>query len=542
MAAGVVAGATDDATEHVHGGTFGPGVDSTTKWWGTSYGSVPEWAITYDGNPGWWVTVDSAGDVDALRDWAGSSEDREIMQVNADSNRVLVAAPLGHIGTTTFAKVMGSGLQANDYVTRISLVHEVGLPEPPDLSVNRSDVSGPVSDAAVSGGWAQYQSGVAYSENFEQSTMKEARAVVNATGDRPTGDGLTVGVLDTGINTANGRVFGNSSSGSPLRITASKNFVTGETGLSAVEDGNGHGTWVASAIAANHSNESFDGVVPDANLVVGKVLSDDGSGSMDSIIQGLEWMSDNQSVDVISMSLGSNQYSSALAREIREVVQDTDVSAVVVAAGNSRQTIRYLSTPADVRGDNAQSDGIITVAATNVSEPDAAATTYFSSVGPDGGVRDGSAGTSRGALPTVAAPGAKIEAATPTTSGGVGYSTLSGTSMATPITSGVVTALLDAHSDFQGDPGTVEQHLAYTTQPIQKAGYTEAGAGMIDLEEAVETTDVSGSSYYDRQKSARTDPAKRRDDANAGFAGMNPLTRQLAGLSSRLSFEIPSPF
>lgn len=539
LLAGVAAGATP--TDGIEGG-FGPAaIDATTKWAGVSYASPPDWAVTYDGRAGWWVTVDSESEIATLQDWADSGEDREILQVNADSNRALVAAPAAHIGTTVIDRTLSNGLASMEYVEHVTLVRDVDLPDPPDLTANRSDFSAPIPNALISGSWEQ--ASVAWSENFKDSTMQEARAAMGADdADRPTGDNITVAVLDTGINTANGRVFGNGSSGSALRITASKNFQSGETGLSAVEDGNGHGTWVASAIAADTANDSYEGVAPDANLVVGKVLSDDGSGSMAAITNAVEWASENQSADIISMSLGSTKYSPALAEELREAIDETDVSAIVIAAGNSRQTVRYLSSPADVSGEDPQSDGLITVAATNVTAPDDAASTYFSSVGPDGGIRDLSQGASRGALPSVAAPGAKIEAATPTTGGSVGYSTLSGTSMATPLVSGALASLLDGNSQLQGNPGDVEQHLAYTTSTMPNAGYTEVGAGMVNLSEALSTTDVdTAASYYDRQKTARTETATARDTANDALSGW-PRYQRLAGRafnSFNIDLELP---
>lgn len=537
MLAGVAAGATtpDGVDDGFGGGT----IKATTAWGGVTYSSdVPAWTMSYDGRPGWFVTISDGSDLATLEDWAGAGEDRDILQINDDSNRVLVAAPASHIGTSLIDRTLNNGLASQEYVEHITLVQQVGTPDPPDLSANRSEFSAPVPGSLISGSWDQ--SNVAWPNSMEASTMQEARAAMGADADdRPTGDSITVAVLDTGVNTANGRVFGNGSSGSALRITASKNFVSGETGLSAVEDGNGHGTWVASAIAANTSDAAYEGVAPDAELVIGKVLSDDGDGSIASITQAVEWASENQSADVISMSLGSNQYSPALASELKEAIEETDVSAIVVAAGNSRQTVRYLSTPADVTGEDPQADGLITVAATNVSQPDEAASTYFSSVGPDGGIRDLSQGASRGALPTVAAPGAKIEAATPSTSGSVDYSTLSGTSMATPLVSGSIASLLDGKSSLVGNPGDLEQHLAGTTSTMPKAGYTEVGAGMVNLSEALATSDAaSASSYYERQKTARDEDATARDEGNSALSGWSRYQRIL-GESLQFDIELP---
>lgn len=83
--------------------------------------------------------------------------------------------------------------------------------------------------------------------------MRTATGQDSVTG---TGSGLTIAVIDTGINTANGRVFGNGTDGSSSRILgASKDIIENETvaadGMDAIEDGNGHGTHVASTAAAD---------------------------------------------------------------------------------------------------------------------------------------------------------------------------------------------------------------------------------------------------------------------------------------------------
>lgn len=76
---------------------------------------------------------------------------------------------------------------------------------------------------------------------------------------------------------------------------AAKSFISGQT----IRDGNGHGTHCAGTALGRNGI----GVAPDADLMVFKCLSDQGSGSSSGIAAGIRWAVDN-GADVISLSLG----------------------------------------------------------------------------------------------------------------------------------------------------------------------------------------------------------------------------------------------
>lgn len=127
-----------------------------------------------------------------------------------------------------------------------------------------------------------------------------------------TGRGIKVAVLDTGID-LNHPDFRDQELGSSGRC---KNFVVnGED----VQDGHGHGTHCAGVVVG--PRESFGGqrygVAPDAEILVGKVLSNRGRGYDDQIIDGIQW-AEKQGAKVISMSLSSPRRSGEKANPLYE--------------------------------------------------------------------------------------------------------------------------------------------------------------------------------------------------------------------------------
>lgn len=140
-----------------------------------------------------------------------------------------------------------------------------------------------------------------------------------------TGRGVRAAVLDTGMN---------SHDLLPEPVEA-RSFVSGQNW----RDGNGHGTHCAGTVLGREGI----GLAPAASLLVGKVLSNSGSGSSDGIAQGIRWAADN-GADVISMSLGSGSPYDPMEQAIKYAWSKGCV--VVSAAGNSgftgsRNTIGY---------------------------------------------------------------------------------------------------------------------------------------------------------------------------------------------------------
>ncbi len=498
-------GGASAATFADHGVDPDSGLGGLAQDTGSLWGGLPDEVATYGGQPGWHVAV---SDRDKLENWAESSDQREILSYDNDTNTSVVSAPVSAIGTSFLDRALGNGLHARSYVDAVAVVQEVDSPDPPQ-PVSREAFEAPQTpglfnrlgvDIAGLGGPEYATDGIAFTEDANKSTMKESRATIDANETSADGTGVEIAVLDDGV-AYDEDLYGD-------RFEAGYDFVgdrnaTAENDWENVSSAGGHGSWVAGAIAANASNDSHSGVAVNASLVVGKTLGENGGTSAD-IVDGLQWACGEQEVDIVSMSLGSQVYNAPIDAAVQNCAENGTL--VVIAAGNSAQTIPVgIASPADSLGENPQEDGIVTVAATNQTENASdAGVAHFSQRGPDPGAKSTTYGATRGADPTVAAPGMEITAMTAD-----GKSTLSGTSMATPLVSGSAALVLEEHPD--ATPEEVEQRLAHGAEPINGSGYHEVGAGMVNVEGALETEPDPDTDYYEDQREARTDAAEDRD-------------------------------
>ena len=235
------------------------------------------------------------------------------------------------------------------------------------------------------------------------------------------GEGVDVYVVDTGVNIAHEDFEGRAAWG-----------LTAPVG-DPDEDGNGHGTHVASTIAG-----AKYGVAKHANIIAVKVLRSSGYGSMSDVLKGVEWaMTEHQRKtktnsdpkrkikSVANMSLGGGK-SFALDRAVNRAVQEGVLFAV--AAGNDNRDACSYSPAA--------SDEAITVGATSSND----ARSWFSNWGK---------------CVDIFAPGSDITAAWIGSKTAV--KTISGTSMASPHVCGVMALVLAENPDFT--PAELKEHV-----------------------------------------------------------------------------------
>ncbi|MCX4509230.1 S8 family serine peptidase [Streptomyces sp. NBC_01619] len=314
-----------------------------------------------------------------------------------------------------------------------------------------------------------------------------------------TGKGVKVAVLDTGVDAAHPDLAG--------RVGESKSFIAGQE----VADRDGHGTHVASTVGGSGagSDGKEKGVAPGADLAVGKVLSDEGFGSESEIIAGMEWAAKDVDAKIVSMSLGSREGSDGtdpMAEAVNTLSAQTG-ALFVIAAGNS-------GAPGTI-GSPGAADSALTIGA--VDSADEAA--YFTSQGPR--YRD------YALKPDLSAPGVDILAARSQLTPGEGlYTSLSGTSMATPHVAGVAALLAEEHPDWTG--AQLKDALMSSSKPLDASPYA-LGAGRVDVPAATRATvTATGSAdlgFYSWPYEANTPVTKPVTYANHTDA---PVTLTLA--------------
>ncbi|MEV0635322.1 S8 family serine peptidase [Streptomyces sp. NPDC050619] len=248
----------------------------------------------------------------------------------------------------------------------------------------------------------------------EQNTTWGLQAIrANISG--MTGRDVKIAVLDTGVDTDHPDLI--------RCIEETASFVQGES----VEDVFGHGTHCIGTAAGPAKPQTGPryGVAPDARVLAGKVLDNNGSGTDGQILAGMAWAV-ARGARVISMSLGAPVKPGELFPQVYEILARRALergTLIVAAAGNdSRRPGRI-----DPVNRPANCPSILAVGALDK----AMQTAFFSC----GGIN------SQGGEVNIAAPGVDVHSAAP----GGGYQRFMGTSMATPHVAGVVALLVQAN-------------------------------------------------------------------------------------------------
>jgi subtilisin family serine protease len=328
-----------------------------------------------------------------------------------------------------------------------------------------------------------------------------------------TGKGVKVAVLDTGVDANHPDLTG--------RIAEQKNF----TDTADTVDHFGHGTHVAATIAGTGAaaNGERRGVAPDADLLIGKVLDDDGFGNESGIIAGMEWAAAN--APIVSMSLGG--YSDDPANDpMTKAIDDLtakDGALFVVAAGN------------DGAPDSIEAPGIAGSALT------------VGAVDGQDKVADFSSRGGKVLKPEIAAPGVGIVAARAagTSMGHVidaNYTSADGTSMATPHVSGAAAALLQEHPSW--DAARLKAALVSTADATSGTVY-DVGSGRLDVGAAATATvtgDQPTAAFGSVPHGSTTPLTKQLTWTNAGKAAVTlRLSATLADTHGKAAAALSLP-
>ncbi|MFF1543193.1 type VII secretion-associated serine protease mycosin [Streptomyces sp. NPDC058291] len=312
------------------------------------------------------------------------------------------------------------------------------------------------------------------------------------------GRGITVAVLDTGVEADHPDLAGN--------VLAGKDMV----GFGAQPGDRAwarHGTAMASIIAGHgHGADNGDGVLgiaPEVKILPVRVILEDGDPQRtkarntrgNALADGIRWAAD-QGADVINLSLGDDSASAHPEPAEDEAVQYAlkKGSVVVASAGNGGEKGDHISYPAAYPG---------VIAATAVDRYGTRAS--FST---------------RRWYATVSAPGVDVVIADPDHKYYQGW----GTSAASAFVSGAVALVKAAHPGLT--PAQIKKLLEDTARNAPTGGRDDSrGYGFIDPAAAVraatalEPQGLQSAAYGERYFGSGPDKAKADDDPSS-WAGL----------------------
>ncbi|MFF4507217.1 type VII secretion-associated serine protease mycosin [Streptomyces sp. NPDC001401] len=320
------------------------------------------------------------------------------------------------------------------------------------------------------------------------------------------GKGITVAVLDTGVEADHPDLAGN--------VLPAKDMI----GFGARQGQRAwarHGTAMAGIIAGHgHGAGDSDGVMgiaPEAKILPVRVILEDGDSARgkarstrgNALAEGIRWAADH-GADIINLSLGDDSASAHPEPAEDEAIQYALKKnvAVVASAGNGGDKGDHVSYPAAYPG---------VIAATAVDRFGTRAS--FST---------------RRWYATVSAPGDKIVIADPDHKYYEGW----GTSAASAFVSGAVALIKAAHPGLT--PAQIKQLLENTARNAPTGGRDDSrGFGMIDPAAAIKAAGrlkpkgLQAASYRDKYFGSGPDAAKSEGGTSSWAA---PLAGSLGGV------------
>jgi len=349
-----------------------------------------------------------------------------VMVVEGDPDRMAAVADLpqdtGGVQTTEPEQIC--------YATQLD--SDSGFAATPDYVRGYRDGVNQLADALLAGeAAAEELISAAWVETHYTWGFQATRVYVSSF----SGKGIRVAVLDTGMDLKHPDFAG--------RAIASRSFITGQS----VQDGHGHGTHCIGTACGPRKPPLPPpyplpvpryGVAHEADICVGKVLSNQGSGGDAGILTGINWAV-RKKCQVVSMSLGAPVPVGAPPSFIYEMVSRRALklgTLIIAAAGNdsNRNRLGHRPPPFYIKPVSRPANCPSIMAVASLDED--LGVSFFS----NGGINP------NGGEVNIAAPGRNVFSSWPMSTR---YRKISGTSMATPHVAGIA-ALYCQKSNAKG--------------------------------------------------------------------------------------------
>jgi subtilisin family serine protease len=316
-----------------------------------------------------------------------------------------------------------------------------------------------------------------------------------------TGQDIIVGVMDTGVNYSHqdlqGRMWTHPDFPQHGYNFTGNNFNT--------MDLNGHGTHVAGTIAGTGASGIATGVAPQAKIMTLKVLTSSGNCTEAGIWAGVQFGVEH-GANVLNLSLGLMHAWNPDRATWRTVFTNVAAAGVIaaVATGNEggfASPPHEVRTPGDVpppwlhpdQTSVGTTSGVVSVGSLTQNND----LSDFSSKGPVtwqniAGYNDYKYNPGIGLIrPDISAPGSDIISLTHSSQ--VGYTTLSGTSMATPAVAGVMALVLSKNPHLT--PAQLNQILEESAYFYTSNKSNSFGSGKVDALNALDNTPLKLLNY-----------------------------------------------
>ncbi|MFD5466194.1 type VII secretion-associated serine protease mycosin [Kitasatospora sp. NPDC127059] len=272
-------------------------------------------------------------------------------------------------------------------------------------------------------------------------------------GGKTTGSGVTVAVIDTGVDDTNPQLAGKVDAGNSLLFDKQNNKPVDGT---SKNDTVGHGTKVAGIIAAGRSDKTgFVGLAPDARIYAIRQNDSEGNGDVSSLTKAINDAIDHH-VKVINISQdvrGAGDAQFGGYADLKAAIDRAEQSKVVVVASSGNDGKEGDTYPGAF-------PTVLSVGASDRNNERAPFSQY-------------------GSFVKVAAPGVDMLSTVP----GGGQCVDNGTSFAAPYVSGLAALLIGAHPLWT--PAQVRAWIEQSAQRTEAGPNQFIGWGVVDPVKAV---------------------------------------------------------